>query len=270
MFIKCILSKFEWSGQPDELPDLFIENLLLHSSNYNFAVTNFNNDKDNEFWSYYTVLDYEPKYKRPKKIQVFNAIGNGFATNDFVLFNDFSEKTTLNSNYINYYSQMIRQINHALQQHITASQLVATIYASNSKEAIALKKMFENFDGVKIVEHSTTMLDGGKKADIVQFDIEPRLNELEKLKHDLEKDLFLRLGIDNGIDKTHITNINLEDSEQVIDLINNYELKLRKEFCKKYNKWKEGSVLDVKIHSITDDNTIHSNNSKEAENNVNE
>ena len=165
---------------------------------------------------------------------------------------------------------MIRQINQALQQHITASQLVATIYASSAKEALTLKKMFENFYGVKIVEHSTTMLDGGKKADIVQFDIEPRLKELEDLKHELEKDLFLRLGIDNGIDKTHITNINLEDSEQVIDLINNYELKLRKEFCKKYNKWKGSNVLDVKIHSITDDNTIHSNNSKEVENNVNE
>ena len=43
----------------------------------------------------------------------------------------------------------------------------------------------------------------------MQFEIIPRLKELEDLKHEIEKDLFLRLGIAYGTDKTHITNINL-------------------------------------------------------------
>ena len=38
------------------------------------------------------------------------------------------------SKYINYYSQMIAQINKALNQHIDASQLIATIYAGSKKE----------------------------------------------------------------------------------------------------------------------------------------
>lgn len=263
MFIKCALSKFEWKGQPNELPELFIESLLLHSSTYNFAVTDFKNSKDpranGEFWSYFTVLEFEPKYKRPSRIQVFNAVGQAFTTDKFVLFNDFKELATLNSNYINYYSQLIRQINSAIQQHITASQLIATIYAASKKEADDLKLMFKYFDGVKVVEHNSQMLDGGKKADIVQFEIEPRLKELEDLKHELERDLFLRLGIDSGTDKTHITNINLSDSEQAIDLINSYELKLRENFCARYNKWKNGGALSVKIHNISADNSIQKN-----------
>jgi len=268
MFIKCALAKFEWSGQPDELPELFIENLLLYSSTYNFAVTDFQNSKDpranGEFWSYFAVLEFEPKYKRPSKIQVFNAMGQAFTTEKFVLFNDFKENATLNSNYINYYSQLIKQINSALQQHITASQLIATVYAANKKEADELKTLFTNFDGIKVVQHSTDMIDGGKKADIVQFEIEPRLKELEDLKHELERDLFLRLGIDSGTDKTHITNINLSDSEQAIDLINSYELKLRENFCKRYNKWKSGGALTVKIHTINKDNSIQKNESGDS------
>ena len=272
MFIKCALAKFEWEGQPQELPCLFIENLLLHSTSYNFAVVNVEGMTDKrangEFWGYYNILEYEPKYRCAAKIQVFNGNGNGFTTDNFVLFNNFKNTATLNSSYINYYSQIIRQINTALQQHITASQLIATVYAASEKEATELKKLFENFNGVKVVKHDTQMLDGGKKADIVQFEIVPRLKELEDLKHDIEKDLFLRLGINNGTDKTHITNINLEDSEQVIDLINAYELKLRQDFCKRYNAWKGNGNLSVKIHNINKDNSIQ--NSEEDIQNDNE
>lgn len=272
MFIKCALAKFEWEGQPQELPDIFIENLLLHSTSYNFAVVNVEGMEDKrangELWTYYNILEYEPKYRRASKIQVFNAAGQGYATNNFVMFNDFGNTATLNSSYINYYSQIIRQINKALQQHITASELIATVYAASEKEAAELKKLFENFNGVKVVKHDTTMLDGGKKADIVQFEIEPRLKELEDLKHDIEKDLFLRLGINNGTDKTHITNINLEDSEQVLDLINSYELKLRQDFCKRYNAWKGDGNLSVKIHNINKNNSIQ--NSEEGGQNANE
>ncbi|NMA75584.1 MAG: hypothetical protein GX963_15850, partial [Bacteroidales bacterium] len=146
MFIKAALAKFEWEGQPQELPDLFIENLLLHSSSYNFAVVNIKGMKDErangEFWGYYNILEYEPKYNRAAKIQVFTANGQGYATNDFVLFNNFKNTATLNSSYINYYSQIIRQINKALQQHITGSELIATIYAASEKEAAELKKLF--------------------------------------------------------------------------------------------------------------------------------
>lgn len=275
MFIKSTLAKFEWKGQPKELPDLFIENLLLHSSTYNFAVTNFksSNKDDNgangEFWSLFTVLEYEPKYKRPKRIQVVNGMGETFATNDFVLFNNYKNTATLNSSYINYYSQVIKQINKALEQHITASQLIATIYASNGKEAADLKKIFSNFDGVMIVEHSSSMPsydNGGKRANVVQFEIEPRLKELEDLKHEIEKDLFLRLAIDYGTDKTHITNLNLEDSEQVIDLVNAYENKLRQDFCARYNEWKKGANLTCKIHEITRDNTVEKREGEKNDN----
>ena len=104
MFIKCALAKFEWEGQPDELPDLFIENLLLHSSSYNFAVVNIKGMKDErangEFWGYYNILEYKPKYHCAAKIQVFNANGNGFTTDDFILFNNFKNTATLNSTYI--------------------------------------------------------------------------------------------------------------------------------------------------------------------------
>ena len=272
MFIKCALAKFEWGGQPEELPDLFIENLLLHSSSYNFAVVNIKGMKDErangEFWGYYNILEYEPKYRRAAKIQVFTANGQGYATNDFVLFNSFKNTATLNSSYINYYSQIIQQINTALQQHIIASQLIATIYAASAKEKAEIEKLFENFNGVKVVKHDTTMLDGGKKADIVQFEIVPRLKELEDLKHDIEKDLFLRLGIAYGTDKTHITDLNIADSEQALDLINSYELKLRKDFCKRYNAWKDNGNLSVKIHNINKDNSIQ--NSEEGAENVNE
>ena len=275
MFIKAALAKFEWEGQPQELPDLFIENLLLHSSSYNFAVVNITGKKDErangEFWGYYNILEYEPKYSRAAKIQVFTANGQSYATNDFILFNNFGNTATLNSSYIKYYSQIIQQINKALQQHITASELIATVYAASEKEAAELKKLFENFNGVKIVKHDTTLLDGGKKADIVQFEIVPRLKELEDLKHEIEKDLFLRLGINCGTDKTHITNINLEDSEQVLDLVNSYELKLRQDFCKRYNAWKGADVLKVKIHNITKENSIQqSEQSEEGAENVNE
>jgi len=99
----------------------------------------------------------------------------------------------------------------------------------------------------------------------------PRLKELEDLKHEIEKDLFLRLGINYGTDKTHITNINLEDSEQVLDLVNSYELKLRQDFCKRYNAWKGADVLKVKIHNITKENSIQqSEQSEEGAENVNE
>lgn len=276
MFIKSVLAKFEWSGQPEELPDLFIENLLLHNTDYNFAIVNFksrdpkNIAANGEFWSgNFTVLEYEPKYKRPKRIQVINGMGETFATDDFILFNNFKNTATLNSSYINYYSQMIKQINAAIEQHITASQLVATIYASNQKEKADLERLFSDFNGVKIYENKSNMPDfsDGKKINIVQFEIEPRLKELEDLKHDIEKDLFLRLAIDYGTDKTHITNLNIEDSEQVIDLINAYENKLRQNFCKRYNKWKEGANLTCKIHEINASNTVEK---REGEQNDNE
>ena len=80
MFIKCALAKFEWEGQPDELPDLFIENLLLHSSSYNFAVVNIKGMKrsrNGEFWGILTIFILRQAEILPQKIQVFNANGNG-------------------------------------------------------------------------------------------------------------------------------------------------------------------------------------------------
>lgn len=261
MFNKCTISKFEWGGYPSELSEMFIENLILNSSTENFAVCDFQSKgtderANGEFWGYFDVLERHPKYGRPTKIFVTNALGETFTTSDFVLFNDYKNNTTPNAKYIAYYKNVIKKINHAIEQHIAASGLVANIYAASKPEKDELEKLYKDFDGVKVVKHDTTMLDGGKKFDIVQFDIEPRLAELEQLKHDMENDLFLRLGVDNGVDKTHITNANLKDSEQARDLINAYELKRREDFCRRYNEWRGNGRLTVKIHAITDMNSI--------------
>lgn len=262
MFNKCMLAKFEWEGYPRELSDTFIEGLILNSTTGNFAVCDFTSKgrddrASGEFWGYFDVMEREPKYGRPTKIFVTNALGETYTATDFVLFDEYKNKTTPNAKYIAYYTSIIKKVNHAIEQHIAASELVANIYAASNNEKIELEKLYKDFCGIKIVKHDTTMLDGGKKFDIVQFDVEPRLAELEQLKHDLENDLFLRIGVANGFDKTHITNANLKDSEQARDLINAYELKRRENFCARYNAWhKGGGALSVKIHSITNQNSI--------------
>lgn len=260
MFIKSTLAKFVWQGLPDDLNSIFVEQLLLGSSSYNFAVVNIKGKEDEsengEFWGYYNILEYEPKYRRAKKIQVMLASGGTYTTDDFVLFNNFKNNGTLNSSYISYYSQMIRQINKALSQHITASQLVATIYCSTPKEETEAKKMFENYEGVKILRFSDDALYNGKKADFVQFEIQPRLAELENLKHEIERDLLARLGITSGINKTHLTTADTINNDESTDLLNAFELDLRRDFAKRYNKWRNGS-LSVEIRKITRDNSIN-------------
>lgn len=260
MFIKSTLAKFEWNGHPKELSSIFIEQLLLGSSSYNFAVTNIDGnseDENGEFWSYFNILEYEPKYRRAKKIQVMLANGQTYATEDFVLFNNFRNNGTLNSSYISFYCQMIRQINKALSQHIMASQLVATIYCSTPKEEADAKKMFEDYDGIKILKFSDTAHLDGKRSDFVQFEIEPRLAELENLKHELERDLLARLGITSGINKTHLTTQDTLNNEESIDLLNAYELDLRIDFVKRYNAWKGSDILSVAIRKITRENSIN-------------
>ena len=268
MFIKSTLAKFVWQGLPEELNSIFVEQLLLASSSYNFAVVNVSKKEDEnengEFWGYYNILEYEPKYRRAKKIQVMLANGGTFATDDFVLFNNFKNNGTLNSSYISYYSQMIRQINKALGQHITASQLVATIYCSSPKEEADAKKMFENYEGVKVLKHNDTAVYSGKRAEFVQFEIQPRLAELENLKHEIEKDLFSRLGITSSSNKTHMSEKDTMNNDESADLVNAFELDLREDFAKRYNKWKNGS-LSVEIRKITRDNSI--NDYVEAETN---
>ena len=267
MFIKSTLAKFEWNGQPKELNSIFVEQLLLASSSYNFAVTNIcgkTEEENGEFWSYYNILQYEPKYRRAKKIQVMLANGGTYATEDFVLFNNFRNNGTLNSSYITFYCQMIRQINKALSQHILASQLVATIYCSTPKEESDARKMFEDYEGIKILNFSETALLDGKKADFVQFEIQPRLAELENLKHELERDLLARLGITSGINKTHLTTQDTLNNEESIDLLNAYELDLRKDFVKRYNEWKGSDILSVEIRKITRENSINDYTEAEA------
>lgn len=261
MFTKCALAKYEWEGQPDDIPETFIEQLILQSNSYNFCVCNFprqegNEAAEGEFWGYFSVLEREPKYGKPKTISVTNYAGTTISTSDFVLFNNFKNITTLPIKYISYYSMLIAQINKALHQHIYASQLIATIYAAGKTEADEIRKIFKDFDGIKVIKSDTSLIDGDKKANIVQFELTPRTEELEKLKQELQKDLFLRLGINFGTDKTHVTNANIEDSEEPRDLINSYELKLRKDFCKRYNTWKKNANLRVKIHTITAENSI--------------
>lgn len=260
MFIKSVLSKFIWNGLPDELNSIFVEQLLLSSSSYNFAVVDIsgkeNEQENGEFWGYYNILEFEPKYRRAKKIQVMLGNGGTYTTDDFVLFNNFKNSGTLNSSYISYYSQMIRQINKALSQHITASQLVATIYCSTPKEEADARKMFEKYEGVKILRFSDDAIYKGKTADFVQFEIQPRLAELENLKHEIERDLLARVGITSGINKTHLTTADTINNDESTDLLNAFELDLRKDFAKRYNNWKNGS-LSVEIRKITRENSIN-------------
>ena len=74
MFIKSTLAKFVWQGLPEELNSIFVEQLLLASSSYNFAVVNVSKKEDEtengEFWGYYNILEYEPKYRRAKKFKL--------------------------------------------------------------------------------------------------------------------------------------------------------------------------------------------------------
>lgn len=273
MFKKVCLAKFEWSGLPEPLNDIFVENLLLNSSDYNFSVVNLPREMGGgEFWSLYNVLERSDPYGIPERIQVVTHKGSAFATSNFVLFNNFKNQTTLNAKYISYYSTLIAQVNRALNQHITASELVATIYASSDAEKKEIEKTFERFDGVKVVKLKADPLSESKQSDFVQFNITPRMDELETLKHDLEKDLFLRLGINYGTDKTHVTTLNIKDSEEPLALINAYELKLREDFCKRYNAWKKSETLSVRIHAIDEKNTItnNKNNPNKEEQNANE
>jgi len=257
MFKKICLAKFEWDGLPDPLNDIFVENLLLKSSDYNFSVVQLPRELGGgEYWSLYDVLDRSEPYGIPERIQVMTFKGGAFATSNFTLFNNFRNTTTLNSGYIRYYSSMLAQINRALGQHIAASELIATIYASSDAEKREIEKTFCGFDGVKVVKVKADPMSDAKQSDFVQFDITPRMGELETLKHDIEKDLFLRLGVNYGTDKTHITTLNIKDSEEPLALINAYELKLREDFCKRYNAWKGTDTLKVKIHAITAKNTL--------------
>ena len=83
-----------WMGGPERAARPIYRNLLPHSTSYNFAVVNkgMKDERANgEFWGYYNILEYKPKYHCAAKIQVFNANGNGFTTDDFVLFNNFKK-----------------------------------------------------------------------------------------------------------------------------------------------------------------------------------
>lgn len=276
MFKKAVLAKFEWSGLPEPLNDLYVENLLLDSSDNNFAVTEKNGQ---EVWSLYTVLTYgQDFYKLPATLQIANAWGVTFTTSDFCLYSNFKSPVESDALIIHAHEQLLRKINRALSQHVTASELVAHIRARSSTEAKILRELYKDFRGVKILDAKETqtaeLFENKDNVDFVQFQITPRMAELETLKHDIENDLFLRLGIDTQIDKTHLTNYNIQSSEQARDLINSYELKRRKDFCRRLNIWRRAhnSPLpdcDVEIHKITQENAITKTTTTEVNNGEN-
>lgn len=258
MFKRAILGKFEWNGLPDDITELFVEKLLLNSSNNNFAVVK---TPYGELWGYFNVLQREEKYGIPNKIDMCLYNGGTIQTENFVLFNNFNMNVELNLNYIIKYEYLIKLINKALLQHIQASELIATFTANNQEEKNELEKAFSKFAGIKILKSPKATNPFESEANITQFEITPRTQELEQLKKDLERDLFLRLGVDAGIEKTHMTDLNLKNSEQPLALINSYELKLREDFCKRYNLWNKANGfntnLSVKIHEINNQNTIN-------------
>lgn len=267
MFKKVYASKFEWSGLPDGLTSLFVEDLILSSPNENFAVVVYpasdkiRPDSVGEFWGKFSKLAWDAKYGRAKRVFVTNYMGDSLETNDFVLFDNFAnvykEAPTPSITYIRAYSAIMERINKALIQHIDATKLIANVYASTPQEEKELKAAFSDYKGVIVTKSDADALFDGNKMRLVQFQIDAKFADLEELKRKMQEDCFLRLGVNTGTDKTHLTNYNIQDSEEIRDLINAYELKRREDFCERYNAWGKGeNVLSVKIHTISTENAI--------------
>lgn len=267
MFKKVYASKFEWSGLPDGLTSLFVEDLILSSPNENFAVVVYpasdkiRPDSVGEFWGKFSKLAWDAKYGRAKRVFVTNYMGDSLETNDFVLFDNFAnvykEAPTPSITYIRAYSAIMERINKALIQHIDATKLIANVYASTPQEEKELKAAFSDYKGIIVTKSDADALFDGNKMRLVQFQIDAKFADLEELKRKMQEDCFLRLGVNTGIDKTHLTNYNIQDSEEIRDLINAYELKRREDFCERYNAWGKGeNVLSVKIHTINTENAI--------------
>lgn len=273
MFRRAALAKFEWANPPDDLNEVDIESIILRS-NGNFAVT-FDGDRhddEGEFWREFSTLQFTKKYGVPTKITQTFWRGGTRISSAFCLFRriiNFAIEPTPILSYMRWYSELIKKINHALTQHVTASELIAKISTSSSEEKKELEKLFKGYTGIKIVQRKGSITDsitGG--VEFTQFEITPRLAELEQLKRDLENDCFLRCGVDNGLDKTHITNANLKDSEQAVDLINSYELKIREDFAERYNAFARrppNKLLTPTIHTISRKNSIRSDTDSDAQ-----
>lgn len=264
MFKRSILSKFEWENLPEPLNELFVENLIYSTDTQNFAVVRRGGFRD--FWGGFFVQTRETDYGIPTSIicNTFRGTQISAQSDDFILFNPYNYGTTPLYLYVKAYTAMIASINTALKQHIAATQLIAHIYASTQSEREKLEKIYKNIPGVKIVDIALDGMLNDQKLNFIQFDVTPRSKELEDLKHELETDLFMRCGISNGIELTHITDSNLKDSEQARDLFNAYELKLRENFCNRYNEWKKpDKPLKVKIHTITHQNAIEKDTIRE-------
>ena len=268
MFTRAYKAKFEWTGLPDGLTSLFVEDLILSSSNENFAVAIFDRDgipeaARGEFWGAPTKIYYEQKYGRARRVQMVQYMGTAqiFDAKDVVMFDDFATvyKTppTPSRTYIRAYTAMLGEINKAINQHVKARTLVATIYADSQEEYKELSKLFERYDGVKVVKNTADKLFDGKKVNFLQFEVDAHYTDLAALKRSMEEDCFLRIGINRGVEKSHLTNYNIKDTEEAKDLINAYELKKREDFCRRYNEWGRGQrKLSVKIHTITADNSL--------------
>lgn len=273
MFKRATIAKFEWANPPDDLTELDIESIILRS-NGNFAVTfdGDRHDNEGEFWREYSTLQFTKKYGVPTKITQTFWRGGTRISSAFCLFRriiNFATEPTPILSYMRWYSELIKKINHALTQHVTASELIAKISTSSSEEKRELENLFKGYEGIKITQRKGSIRDnitGG--VEFTEFEITPRLAELEQLKRDLENDCFLRCGVDNGLDKTHITNANLKDSEQAVDLINSYELKLREDFAERYNVFARrppNKLLMPTIHTISRKNSIRSDSDSDAQ-----
>lgn len=264
MFKKATLAKFDWSGLPEPITDLFVENLIYQSSDRNFAVAWVKlagAESPSELWSLYDVVTRREKlYGIPTEIQVYAAQGVPITTTDFVLYSNFKSYVNSDAWIVQSHETMLRNINRALAQHVKASELVANFYVNSDAEAKSLEKLYGGFNGIKILKRKK-MLEDLNPVELVQFQITPRTEELHKLKVDIQNDCFLRLGIYTGTDKTHITDHNVEDCEQVEDLLNAYDKKLHDDFCMRYNRWIKAHgindrVLSARLHRVTAQNSI--------------
>lgn len=256
MYKKIILKKFEWENVPPPLNSLAVENLIYNSTTENFAA--IKREDGSDLWAYFGILQNFNDYRIPEKIIINTSNGGSYErpTGDFILFNNFAFNTTPNYKFVRVYKKLIGMINDALEQHINASQLIANIFVSNGVEQKEYEKIFKDYKGIKITKRKSNMLDTSP-IDFIQFNVNLKFLELEHLKHDLEDDLLLRVGVSNGVDKSHITDTNLRDSEQSRDLINSFDLSLREDFCARWNKWaKPAKPLSVKIHQINYNNAI--------------
>jgi len=257
MFKKAYLAKLEFV-----LPDIdeLTFSLLLYDNKGSIGVCK--DDDGKFFYAAYTEILPEPRYNRPSEVQFRfadgSAIFNRTVGKDCVLFDahfdlDFDDA----SESIDLYYKLLRAVNEATASQIDGTKLTATITADTPAQMNEYQKLVDGLP-IQILKTYRNNSDE-RKIEITQFDVVFKGNDLFDLKDKIENNLCKRLGIQDGIDKTHLIHQDILNSEQAIDLFNSFEMKMGKMFCDEFNRiFKPDTPAKVSIHEITKEDTIMS------------